>query len=68
MKKQTCFLVGGIITSISNHTNQCVIVIMVTALKANFKGGRVVAEYRQEVYTGYSGTASIMLRMKVWKE
>lgn len=51
MKKQTCFLVGGIITSISNHTNQCVIVIMVTALKANFKGGRIVAEYRQRKFT-----------------
>lgn len=65
MKKYTCFLVEGIVTSISSHTNQCAIVIMVALLKANFKKGRVVTGCSRGVDTEYPGAASILLSTEV---
>ena len=55
MKKYTCFLVEGIITSSSSRTNQCAIVIMVAILKANLKKGRVVTDAAEELTLGIQG-------------
>lgn len=67
---------GAIIVSLSSHTDQCIPVIMVAALKTKNTDRQTDKEDRlswnvdMEPYTENLGTACVMLRLrtKVWKE